>query len=1529
MLRRPPFTAALLCLLFLAQAALAWNLQAEWRDNGLDLIWSMDEQPASVTLHGRSWLTLALEGAGTLGLPGQPALPLVSRLVELPAGSGLSVELLDAVWQSVPGDVLPEQEAVHTNLDLPTPWRQDPVVYKDGQVVPAQNLLTGEPALLRGVRLEQVGLVPARSLPGSHRTELLRTARIRVTFAGVDNRNNAPANLAAERRPELLPADILTHPLMEQEFDRTANPSNPGAYLVLAKGAGITGNAFFTSWVAWKRQKGHVVTVVGAAAIPTWTASAIKSYIQTAVTTWDEPPVYVALVGDHGAAGDFSLPTSTTGLDGEYDHYYACVVGTDYLGDVAVGRLSCENATQLGTMLNKTLYYETTPAAAGSAWLGRAAMATGWDAISMIQQTRTIARDMIQNGITTIDTVWYPSTTASWVNGRFNAGISLYNYRGWISMDGVTEAYINNNANFTGTNAPTMAAIFTCATGDLDGSCETEAFVRKGDVATVRGASAAMGFATANTHTAYNNAICGGFWSAFLDRGETHVGAALLQSKAYLVSTLPPNDVSGHRFSNWANLIGDPGMEMWCGVPAALAATLVQGGTAFALGASELQVRVTSGGNPVTGALVCLWQSGLQSRGVTDASGTVWLSTTGAVAGTVNLTATKADFVPSRVNLTASAQTFPRLVNWNIPGDGKLQPGETVPLLPTVQNTGVVSLTSLALTATSLNAGLTLGDATATWPTITAGAQAGASTSLSATAATNLADATSAQLGLAYTSGQGSFTDGADLLVSAPLLQPGAMTFTPGGAILDPGTTAALALTVTNSGGLAASGLTVTLSAPADPFLTVTSGSVAGVTLAQGGSTVLNYTVQAATGAVRGHRVAFTLDWSGMGLTGSQGFTVVIGTATAQGPTGPDAYGYRAIESVDANTLAPAYSWLEIAPAAGGTGSNLNLTDTGNELDDAATVTLPFTFVYYGVSYTQMAVCSNGFVAFETNAVDQTDYRNHLMPSALGPDAMIAPMWDDHYLPAGAGVFVKNDAANHRYIVEWYLVQANGTGGVNTFQLVLVDPAYSQCPGPDGDFLYQYMTWNNTQSNSYDFPGCTVGMKDETSSRGLNLTNYLINDPTVQGFGNGRAVLFTTAEGAFGDGTPPSIALTSLGSVQPGDSPSVTATISDASGVAWATLYWREGAGAWQNSAMAFQSGETWLGSIPQQPLGSVVEYYAQAQDLAAPPNSASSTHYTYTVVAGNPPTGPDARGYRWYDSGDAPEGPDFSWLDISGMGSNLNLTDDVSTVVTLPFPIVYWGTSYTQLSVCSNGFVIPGNNTDASYTNTSMATGQGIASMICGFWDDLNPGAGGQVRAAVDLSGTRFVVAWIGVPRYGTSESESFELIFLNHAVFPTQTGDTPILAQYQTVTNATSCTTGHQNSARTGGISYLYNGTLGANASAIVAGQSLLLTTGATPLPAVTGLTASTPSGSSLLLNWNSDGAPSYRVYAGATPWVDQTTLETTVTGLTATLPISQTQRFYQVRGVREYMATGLGAARAEWLPVEIVARGTEMVK
>lgn len=104
---------------------------------------------------------------------------------------------------------------------------------------------------------------------------------------------------------------------------------------------------------------------------------------------------------------------------------------------------------------------------------------------------------------------------------------------------------------------------------------------------------------------------------------------------------------------------------------------------------------------------------------------------------------------------------------------------------------------------------------------------------------------------------------------------------------------------------------------------------------------------------------------------------------------------------------------------------------------------------------------------------------------------------------------------------------------------------------------------------------------------------------------------------------------------------------------------------------------------------------------------------------------------------------------------TELNLGDDDSQEVTLPFPFTLCGTAYTSVWVGSNGFVTFGApNTDYSPSVADLLSGP---ARIAPLWIDLNPTAGGNITAGP--VGPNFVITFAGVPQYSMTDSNSFVL--------------------------------------------------------------------------------------------------------------------------------------------------------------------------
>ena len=110
-------------------------------------------------------------------------------------------------------------------------------------------------------------------------------------------------------------------------------------------------------YIQWKREKGYVVYEEQVT-----TGTNVQTIIQD---YYGEHPnlFYVQLVGDWA---DITGPTITISGDSSpnpdpTDPYMGCVSGSDNFPDIAIGRFSCSNATQLQTQINKAIDYEKTP----------------------------------------------------------------------------------------------------------------------------------------------------------------------------------------------------------------------------------------------------------------------------------------------------------------------------------------------------------------------------------------------------------------------------------------------------------------------------------------------------------------------------------------------------------------------------------------------------------------------------------------------------------------------------------------------------------------------------------------------------------------------------------------------------------------------------------------------------------------------------------------------------------------------------------------------------------------------------------------------------------------------------------------------------------------------------------------------------------------------------------------------------------------------------------------------------------------
>lgn len=173
-------------------------------------------------------------------------------------------------------------------------------------------------------------------------------------------------------------------------------------------------------------------------------------------------------------------------------------------------------------------------------------------------------------------------------------------------------------------------------------------------------------------------------------------------------------------------------------------------------------------------------------------------------------------------------------------------------------------------------------------------------------------------------------------------------------------------------------------------------------------------------------------------------------------------------------------------------------------------------------------------------------------------------------------------------------------------------------------------------------------------------------------------------------------------------------------------------------------------------------------------------------------PVGPDAYGYVMYDDEDTdyPDCPTYDWIEIDpqngGAGTHITSLYDSgdegdSEMIPLPFTMKFYSKEYDRVTICTNGWISPGDSELDTFMNWHIPGPLGPSPIIAPFWDDLRTG---RVCYLSDPANGRFIVQWDMALDYNGAD-EVFQAIIYDPSMHTTSTGDSKILFQYKEVNN------------------------------------------------------------------------------------------------------------------------------------------------
>lgn len=304
---------------------------------------------------------------------GAPQLPSINRIIEIPQGAEVSVQVIAASETEYNLKDLGINYAIYPRQpSLPKDGSTSEFVYNP-EAYQVRGYSTRSVAAiekigtLRSYRLALLTVFPVAYNPTENKIKVYNDIRIEISLNGADYAQT----LDVKTKYESLAFNWVKNNILTAESIKTLPVRTIGTgknFLIVAD---RMFEATLEPFVAWKKSLGFTIVVEYTDKIGT-TVGAIKAFTTQAFAEFGNYPAdYLLLVGD--------LEQITATKTAHYtDLYYANVTAGDYLPDIVYGRFSAQTVEQLIPQIEKTLIYEKN-AEPDKAYLGKVVLTAGWD----------------------------------------------------------------------------------------------------------------------------------------------------------------------------------------------------------------------------------------------------------------------------------------------------------------------------------------------------------------------------------------------------------------------------------------------------------------------------------------------------------------------------------------------------------------------------------------------------------------------------------------------------------------------------------------------------------------------------------------------------------------------------------------------------------------------------------------------------------------------------------------------------------------------------------------------------------------------------------------------------------------------------------------------------------------------------------------------------------------------------------------------------------------------------------------------
>ncbi len=289
---------------------------------------------------------------------GAPQLPVLSKLIEIPAGATPEIKIISYDVKEyklsdfgITQKLFPAQPPQAKSSTKKEPFAFDQQLYETNSFY-GETLARVEIAgMLRSVQLANLVISPVEYNPVTNTIRVYNNLVVEVNFNGADKAKTD--EIKAKTRSAYFNSvfgSVLNYRAGDAPLDTISNV--PVKYVIVS-------DPMFQStlqpFIKWKTKRGFKVieAYTNNPDVGT-TNNSIKAYLQnlyTTATTADPAPTFVLFVGDVAQVPAFNCGAHVSDL-------YYCEYTGDYLPEVYYGRFSANNVAELLPQINKTLQYE-------------------------------------------------------------------------------------------------------------------------------------------------------------------------------------------------------------------------------------------------------------------------------------------------------------------------------------------------------------------------------------------------------------------------------------------------------------------------------------------------------------------------------------------------------------------------------------------------------------------------------------------------------------------------------------------------------------------------------------------------------------------------------------------------------------------------------------------------------------------------------------------------------------------------------------------------------------------------------------------------------------------------------------------------------------------------------------------------------------------------------------------------------------------------------------------------------------------